>query len=168
MTFGELNVLPDYRAEDELLKCCSSKAWAQWMVRRRPFASPDRLFEAASEIWWRLDPDDWMQAFRAHPQIGKRQSTVRKSTQSQAWSEQEQSGMDRAEAGVTTDLKEANHEYLAKFGYIFIVSASGKSAEEMMEILRSRLSNTPEQEIRVAAEEQNKITRLRLEKLLTP
>ena len=166
MTLAELNVLPDYRAEAELLKCCGSTAWAQWMARRRPFASSDRLLDAASEIWWRLDEADWIQAFRAHPQIGQRQSTAHRSTQVQAWSAQEQSGMDPADAGVTMDLEEANREYLEKFGYIFIVCASGKSAEEMLAILRSRLPNSPEQEIRVAAEEQNKITRLRLEKLL--
>jgi OHCU decarboxylase len=167
MTLSELNVLPGYRAEDELLKCCSSKAWAQWMARRRPFASPDRLLDAAGEIWWRLDPDDWMQAFRAHPQIGQRHPKAHKSTQSQAWSAQEQSGMDHADPDVTMKLQEANQEYLTKFGYIFIVCASGKIAEEMLAILRSRLANSPEQEIRVAAEEQSKITRLRLEKLLT-
>ena len=166
MTLAELNVLPGYRAEAELLKCCSSKAWAQWMVRRRPFASPDRFLDAAGEIWWKLDPEDWMQAFRAHPKIGQRQSTEHKSTQSQAWSAQEQSGMDGADADLTLELKEANNEYLAKFGYIFIVCASGKSAEEMLANLRSRLPNSPEQEIRVAAEEQNKITRLRLERLV--
>lgn len=167
MTLAELNVLPGYRAEDELLKCCSSKAWAQRMARRRPFASADRLLDAAGEIWWRLHPDDWMQAFRGHPQIGQRQPEAHKSTQSQAWSSQEQSGMERAGIGVTLELEEANQEYMAKFGYIFIVCASGKSAEEMLATLRSRLPNSPEQEIRVAAEEQNKITRLRLEKLLT-
>jgi len=75
--------------------------------------------------------------------------------------------MERAGIGVTLELEEANQEYMAKFGYIFIVCASGKSAEEMLAILRSRLPNSPKQEIRVAAEEQNKITRLRLEKLLT-
>jgi OHCU decarboxylase len=167
MTLAELNVLPRYRAEDELLKCCSSTAWAQWMARRRPFASPDRLFDAAGEIWWRLDADDWIQAFRAHPQIGQRQSTMHKSTQSQAWSAQEQSGMEGAGVGVTMELEDANREYLAKFGYIFIVCATGKSAEEMLRILRSRLPNSADDEVRAAAEEQNKITRLRLEKLLT-
>ena len=167
MTLAEMNVLPRYRAEEELLKCCGSAAWAQWMARRRPFASPDRLLDAAGEIWWRLDPDDWIQAFRAHPQIGQRQSKAHKSSQSQAWSAQEQSGIDRAGVGVTMELEEANQEYLAKFGYIFIVCASGKSAEEMLAILRSRLPNSADQEIRVAAGEQSKITRLRLEKLLT-
>jgi OHCU decarboxylase len=167
MTLVELNVLPRYRAEEELLKCCGSAAWARGMARRRPFASFDRMLQAASEIWWRLDPADWMEAFLAHPQIGQRQPTGHTSAQAQAWSALEQSGMSRAGVGVTMNLEEANREYLEKFGYIFIVCASGKSADEMLVILRSRLPNAPEQEIRVAAEEQNKITRLRLERLLT-
>lgn len=167
MTLIELNVSPRNRAEDELLKCCGSAAWARGMSGRRPFASLDRLLKAASEIWWQLNPDDWMQAFRAHPQIGQRQPSAHASAQAQAWSAQEQSGMSRAGVGVTMELEEANQEYLVKFGYIFIVCASGKSADEMLRILRSRLPNSPAQEIRVAAEEQNKIMRLRLEKLLT-
>jgi len=167
MTLVELNVLPRYRAQEELLKCCGSAAWAREVSRRRPFASFAGLLEAADEIWWGLDPVDWMEAFRAHPQIGQRRSATHTSTQAQAWSAHEQSGMSRAGVGVTIDLEEANQEYLAKFGHIFIVCASGKSADEMLALLRSRLPNLPEQEIRVAAEEQNKITRLRLEKLLT-
>jgi OHCU decarboxylase len=167
MTLAELNVLPRYRAEEELLQCCGSAAWARGMSGRRPFAGFERLLETAGEIWWQLDPDDWMEAFRAHPQIGQRQPAAQSSTQTQAWSAQEQSGISRAGVGVTMQLEEANQEYLARFGHIFIVCASGKSAGEMLTILRSRLSNSPEQEIRVAAEEQNKITRLRLKKLLT-
>jgi OHCU decarboxylase len=166
MTLAEFNVLPRYRAEEELLKCCGSAAWARGMARRRPFASFDRLLQAAGEIWWRLDQADWMEAFWAHPQIGQHQSTAHRSAQARAWSAQEQSGMSRAGVGVTMNLEEANREYLEKFGYIFIVCATGKTADEMLAILRSRLPNSPEQEIRVAAEEQNKITRLRLERLV--
>ena len=166
MTLAELNVLPRYRAEEELLKCCGSRAWVQWMARRRPFASFDRLLQAASEIWSRLDPADWMEAFRAHPQIGQRQPAGHTSAQAQAWSAQEQAGMSQAGVGVTMNLEEANREYLEKFGYIFIVCATEKTAEEILAILRSRLPNTPEQESRVAAEEQDKITRLRLKRLV--
>lgn len=159
MTLAEFNALPRYRAEAELRQCCGSTAWARTMTSRRPFASFDRLVRAAGEVWWKLDPSDWMEAFGAHPRIGQRTAHT--------WSAQEQSGMSRAGAGVTTDLEQANQEYLAKFGYIFIVCANGKSAGQMLAILRSRLSNAPEQEIRVAAEEQNQITNLRLGKLLT-
>jgi OHCU decarboxylase len=166
MTLADLNVLPRHQAEEALLKCCGSAAWVKGMSRRRPFASFDVLVQTAGEIWWRLDPADWMEALRAHPQIGQRQSTAHASTK--VWSAQEQSRISRAAIGVMTGLEEANQEYLEKFGYIFIVCATGKSAEEMLSILRSRLMNSAEQEIRVAANEQDKITRLRLEKLLSP
>ena len=167
MTLTELNALPRYRAEGELIKCCGSTAWTRSMAGRRPFVSFERLLKAASEVWWRLDQADWMEAFRAHPQIGARKGGVQASTQFHVWSVHEQSGMDRAGVAVASALEEGNREYLAKFGYIFIVCATGKSADEMLAILQSRLPNPPEEEIRVAATEQNKITCLRLEKLLT-
>jgi len=167
VTLAELNTLPGYRAVDELVNCCGSRAWARILARRRPFVSLERLVQAASEVWLRLDAADWMEAFQAHPQIGQRQPAAHASVQAQAWSAREQSGMSRAGVGATMDLEAANQEYLSKFGYIFIVCASGKRAGEMLAILRSRLSNTPEAEIHVAAEEQDKITRLRLERLIT-
>jgi 2-oxo-4-hydroxy-4-carboxy-5-ureidoimidazoline decarboxylase len=166
MTLTELNGLPRYRAEGELIKCCGSTAWTRTMAGRRPFVSFDRLLKAASEVWWRLDQADWMEAFRAHPQIGERKGAVQTSTQFHVWSAHEQSGMDRAGVAVASALEDGNREYLAKFGYIFIVCASGKSAAEMLTILQSRLPNPPEEEIRVASAEQNKITCLRLEKLI--
>jgi 2-oxo-4-hydroxy-4-carboxy-5-ureidoimidazoline decarboxylase len=166
MTLTELNGMPRYRAEGELIKCCGSTAWTRAMAGRRPFVSFDRLLKAASEVWWRLDQADWMEAFRAHPQIGERKGAVQTSTQFHVWSAHEQSGMDRAGVAVASALEDGNREYLAKFGYIFIVCASGKSAAEMLTILQSRLPNPPEEEIRVAAAEQNKITCLRLEKLI--
>jgi 2-oxo-4-hydroxy-4-carboxy-5-ureidoimidazoline decarboxylase len=166
MTLTELNALPRYRAEGELIKCCGSTAWTRGMAGRRPFVSFERLLKAASEVWWRLDQADWMEAFRAHPQIGARKGGVQASTQFHVWSAHEQSGMDRAGVAVAGALEEGNREYLAKFGYIFIVCATGKSADDMLALLQSRLLNPPEEEIRVAAAEQNKITCLRLEKLL--
>ena len=166
MTLAELNALPNDRAEEEMLKCCGSRAWVRTMVLRRPFASHEGLRKAAAETWRRLDRADWMEAFRAHPQIGQRQTAAHVSGQARAWSAVEQSGMNRASADVATELEEANQTYLDRFGYIFIVCASGKSAEEMLAILRSRLPHPPEREIQVAAEEQNKITLLRLERLL--
>jgi OHCU decarboxylase len=168
MTLTELNAVPRYRAEAELMQCCGSRAWVRAMTGRRPFNSLERLLRAAGEVWWRLDESDWRDAFGAHPQIGERKAAAPVSMQAQAWSAQEQAGMSRAGVGVTMGLEEANREYLAKFGYIFIVCATAKTAEDMLAILRARLLNAPEQEIRVAAEEQDKITRLRLEKLLTP
>ncbi len=154
MTLTELNKLPRYRAEEEFLKCCGSKGWARVMARRRPFANFDRLLQAAGEIWRGLDAADWMEAFQAHPHIGDRKASGAPAG--------EQAGMNRATTAVATAIEEANHEYFEKFGFIFIICASGKSAEEMLVNLRSRLDNPPEEEIRVAAEEQNKITHLRL------
>jgi len=162
MTLHELNSFPRYRAEGELLKCCGSTAWARTMAGRRPFVSFDRLLKAASEVWNRLDRADWMEAFRAHPRIGERKEIVH------VWAAREQSGMERAGVAVTNALEEGNREYLAKFGYIFIVCATGKSANEMLSILQSRLLNSPEEELRIAMAEQNKIAWLRLEKLLAP
>ncbi|MBZ5611929.1 MAG: 2-oxo-4-hydroxy-4-carboxy-5-ureidoimidazoline decarboxylase [Acidobacteriia bacterium] len=161
MTLAELNKLPRYRAEEEFLKCCGSTGWVRAMARRRPFANFERLLQAATEIWRRLDASDWMEAFGAHPRIGDRRPAA-------AWSAEEQSGMNRAATAVATAIEEANQEYFKKFGFIFIICASGKSAEEMLASLRSRMSNPPEEEIRVAAEEQNKITHLRLRKLFIP
>jgi OHCU decarboxylase len=158
MTLAEFNTVPRYRAEAELIQVCGSRAWVRGMAGRRPFGDLDRLLRAASEVWWSLDETDWQEAFSAHPKIG--------ATTTGAWSAQEQSGMRRAGAAVTTELEEANQEYRAKFGYIFIVCASGKSADEMLAILRSRLTNAPDREIRIAADEQAKIIRLSLEKLL--
>jgi OHCU decarboxylase len=163
MTLAELNRLPRYRAEEEFLQCCGSKGWARAMALRRPFASFDRLLQAAAEIWRGLDAADWLEAFQAHPRIGERKAPV--PTASAAWSAQEQSGMSRAQTGVASALEEANQEYAEKFGFIFIICATGKTAEEMLENLRSRLSNSPEHELRVAVEEQNKITLLRLKRL---
>ncbi len=134
--------------------------WARAMARRRPFASFERLLQAASEIWWRLDSSDWMEAFKSHPRIGERKATAK-------WSAQEQSGMNRATTSVATAMEEANHEYFDKFGFIFIICATGKTADEMLANVRSRLSNAPDAEVRVAAEEQNKITHLRLRNLIT-
>ena len=156
MRLEEFNRLPRYRAEEELVKCCGSRAWARAMAQRRPFASSDRLAQAASEIWWELDSTEWLEAFRAHPRIGELKIT--------GSAAQEQAAMNRAPSAVAYALATANNEYFDKFGFIFIICATGKSGEEMLEHLRSRLPNAPEQELRVAAEEQNKITLLRLRK----
>jgi len=156
MTLDELNRLPRYRAEEEFLKCCGSRAWARAMSQRRPFSSLERLVQAAGEIWFSLDAADWTEAFCAHPRIGERKVTGAPAA--------EQSGMIRAPAAVTSAIEEANQEYFEKFGFIFIICAAGKTGEQMLDNLRSRLPNTPDQELRIAADEQNQITVLRLNK----
>jgi OHCU decarboxylase len=160
MTLVEFNRVPRYRAEAELIEVCASRAWVRAIAGRRPFHDLGRLQRAATEIWWSLDETDWREAFDAHPKIGERKVD--------GWAAREQSGMNHAGTAVTAELEQSNRDYLSKFGYIFIVCATGKTADQMLAVLQSRLSNPAEREIRIAAEEQSKITQLRLEKLITP
>jgi OHCU decarboxylase len=155
-----LNALPPAEAEAAFLACCGSRAWARWMTESRPYADTANLLEAADRVWWDLAPEDWLEAFAAHPAIGGKKTDG--DDRFRRWSEQEQAGVGSAEEALLAELAEANRAYAERFGYIFIVCATGKSAEEMLGLLRSRLGNDPETELRVAAEEQRKITHLRL------
>ena len=163
---SRLNYLPHDEAAAELLKCCGSTRWASLVASRRPFGDGEKLKRAADEVWWGLGREDWLEAFRSHPKIGEKKSAARVSEESRRWSENEQAGAAGAADDTLAALASANREYEERFGYIFIVCATGKSAEEMLAVLRSRLGNDPEDELRVAAEEQRRITRLRIEKLL--
>lgn len=161
-----LNALPAEDAELELLTCCGSRAWARRMAAARPFRDTPELFETAAAIWWGLDEADWREAFRSHPRIGERKTEAGQTGREQAWSAGEQAGVTNAADATRDALAEGNRAYEARFGYIYIVCATGKTADEMLALLQSRLGNDPQSEIRVAAEEQRKITRIRLEKLL--
>ncbi len=164
---ARLNSLSAAEAEGELLKCCGSTQWAHALAGRRPFRDVQELMEAAGEVWWNLTERDWLEAFAAHPKIGGRGARARRQhAEAERWSEQEQSGARDASEATLDKLAEANRVYEEKFGYIYIVCATGKTAEEMLALLRARLSNTAADELRIAATEQSKITRLRLEKLL--
>jgi OHCU decarboxylase len=163
---ARLNALPAEAAEAELRACCGSTRWAREMAARRPFRDPAHLLEAADEAWWSLDPADWEEALRAHPRIGERRAAPGQSERAAAWSAREQAGVAGTPDAVAAALAEGNREYERRFGRIYVVCATGRSAEEMLEILRGRLTNDPETELHVAAGEQAKITRLRLEKLL--
>ncbi len=162
-----LNNLSTVEATHELLKCCGSRRWAEELTARRPFASLSELNQAARDVWWSLDRDDWLEAFRSHPKIGERKAQTDVTPQSQSWSEQEQSSVGTTGEGVKDELARLNLEYEKKFGYIFIVCATGKTSEEMLAILDQRLHNEPGDELPIAAAEQAKITELRLAKLLT-
>jgi len=162
----QLNKLPSEDAQAEFLKCCGSKSWARAMTKARPFENANHLLNEADRIWWSLDPADWLEAFRAHPKIGEKKAAAAQSEQARDWSAQEQSGTQNAPAGTMLLLAEGNRKYEQRFGFIFIVCATGKSSEEMLTILNDRLGNERDTEIRTAAEEQRKITGLRLEKLL--
>ena len=161
-----LNTLAPEQARAELTKCCGSRAWVSRMIDARPFTDRDSLLGASDAIWWSLARADWLEAFAAHPRIGSKRDVEKKSGTEKAWSEGEQSGATRAADEVLSALTEANAKYEERFGHIYIVCATGKSAAEMLALARSRLSNDPETELRIAAEEQRKIIHIRLNKLL--
>jgi OHCU decarboxylase len=161
-----LNSLNESEAAIEFLKCCGSQQWAKKMSAGRPFASVSELCVKAVDVWWELSKDDWLEAFRSHPKIGEKKATSQISTQAQTWSGQEQDGIENSTAETLDELAKLNREYEEKFGFIFIVCATGKSSAEMLAILRSRITNDVESELRIAAGEQVKITEIRLRKLL--
>ena len=132
----------------------------------RPFTDSDALFREADSVWRSLREEDWLEAFRAHPKIGEQKAAAVQSEQARRWSAQEQSGVQDAATETKAALALGNQKYEERFGFIFIVCATGKSSADMLAILSERLQNDPGTELRMAAEEQRKITRLRLEKLL--
>jgi OHCU decarboxylase len=168
LTIGlnRFNSLSSGDAEAELLKCCGARNWARRIAAQRPFANTDELLDKADSIWWSLDPANWLEAFRSHPKIGERKAAQPTSAEARTWSEQEQSGTRNAAPETIEALAIGNRDYEQKFGYIFIVCATGKSSEEMLTRLSERLGNDPERELRIAAEEQSRITQLRLKKLI--
>jgi len=162
----KLDAMPEKRARAILLDCCGSRKWVRHMLSRRPFGDAEQLFRAADEVWRGLQREDWLEAFRHHPRIGSKKAERKPSSKANAWSAREQSGVAEASLDTKAALAEANRAYDAKFGYIFIVCATGKTADEMLNMCQQRLTNDAEKELRVAAEEQKKITRLRLEEAL--
>jgi len=158
--------MSESQANKLLSDCCGASRWVSGMLARRPFKSRVVVLSAADEIWRALDPGDWREAFSHHPRIGEHQSAMTQSERSSAWAAVEQSEIERAPDDVRVELAAANREYEQRFGYTYIVFATGKSAGEMLALARERLRNDPDVELRAAAEEQAKITRLRLDKLL--
>lgn len=136
------------------------------MVAERPFAKVDELLDKADSIWWSVEADDWLEAFRSHPQIGEQKAAEIVAEQARDWSEAEQTGARDAAPETKQALASGNRQYEQRFGFIFIVCASGKTANEMLAVLGERLSNDPDKELHIAAEEQRKITQLRLNKLV--
>lgn len=158
MSLDDLNALPDDEAAAAFLRCCGSIRWARLMAAARPFASADAVAAAADSAGASIDRADWLEAFGAHPMIGERTES--------SWAAGEQAGSRSASDDMRSRLAKGNQTYHERFGYIFIVCATGKSADEMLGLLEGRLTNGAETELRVAAGEQRKITRLRLAKLL--
>jgi len=163
---GQLNLLPAGAAETELLKCCGSKEWARRLITEKPFASLDDLIAKADRVWWSLEPRDWLEAFHSHPKIGEKKAVASVPIEARKWSSEEQSGIRNSSSDTIVALAQLNRRYEEKFGYIFIICASGKSSEEMLASLRERMENPAHQELCIAAAEQAKITQLRLRKLI--
>ncbi len=165
MTLKYFNQLGTQEAQAELFKCCGCTAWAETLAESMPFDSISAIKAASDKIWSSCLQSDILEAFSHHPKIGDVKSLTEKFTATKQWASGEQAAVSSAPKEVIENLAKGNKEYEQKFGYIFIVCATGKSAEEMLEMLNKRLLNAPEQEIRIAAKEQNKITHLRIEKL---
>ncbi len=159
MTLDELNAMAPTDAASELWRCCGSTQWAARMAVLRPFRNQAELFQAAESVWWELSSPDWLEAFAHHPKIGERSKD--------AWAIQEQSGAKDASQRIKDELAKWNAEYERRFGFVFLICATGKQAGEMLAQMEKRMNNEPAAELKVAAGEQAKITRLRLARLVT-
>jgi OHCU decarboxylase len=157
------NQLSDEEAAGELLAVCHSRRWAKQVAAGRPYPDVAALQRAADDVWLGLSPEDWREAFEAHPRIGEPPPHA-----SADWSRQEQAGVGGAGQDVRERLARGNADYEARFGHVFLISAAGRDASEILAALTERLGNDPATELRVAATEHRRITRLRIEKLMAP
>ncbi len=153
------NALPAEAASVAILPCCGSRAWANAMSARRPIQNPEQLLTAAAEVWCALPEHDWHEAFRSHPRIGERHAAAA-TARSAAWSAEEQ--RTAATPGSGEQLAAANRLYQQRFGRTFVICATGKTAPQILVSLRQRLHHSPDEELRIAAEEQRRITEVRL------
>jgi 2-oxo-4-hydroxy-4-carboxy-5-ureidoimidazoline decarboxylase len=160
-----LNAASEAEARELLTSCCGSARWVARMLSHRPFGSAAQLHALARQEWFALAPDDWREAFRHHPKIGDRESLRTRFPRTAELSAAEQRGVDAGSDDVLDALAQGNRAYEEKFGYIFIVCATGKSADEMLALLCARLNNEPQEELLIAAGEQAKITELRLRRM---
>lgn len=167
MTLPTLNTLPIDQAARALSRCCGATNWVNQMVNERPFLNKDDLFKKAEMIWYSCREKDWLEAFSHHPKIGDTASLEKKFATTKEWSGEEQKSVTTAGKETIQRLAEGNRVYEKKFGFIFIVCATGKSAKEMLEMLDARIGNSYEDELKIAMAEQHKITLIRLEKLLS-
>lgn len=162
MTIKAFNKLSRAEKEKLLLNCCGSSVWVNKMVKKFPFTGGADLVNAATDTWYnRCSSTDWLEAFAQHPRIGDVKSLAQK------FAAKEQSSVATASKKTITALAEANKAYEARFGFIFIVCATGKPAAEMLRLLEDRLTNTIGEELHIAMGEQMKITILRFQKLIT-
>ncbi len=163
---AEWNGADEAAALEAMIACCGARRWAAGMIALRPTSSIVELSEAADRVWATMEEADWMEAFACHPRIGERKA-AHATAQSATWSRQEQSSVSAAQERVLGELAEGNAEYERRFGFTYIVCATGKSADEMLAILKARLASTRDRELREAAEQQRQILQIRLGKWLT-
>jgi OHCU decarboxylase len=163
---AEWNGASEAAASDTMIACCGARRWAAAMVALRPLTNILALSEAADRVWSTMEEADWMEAFACHPRIGERKA-AHATAQSMAWSRQEQASASDAAERVMAELAEGNTLYEQRFGFTYIVCATGKSAEEMLDILQCRLANERTAELCEAAEQQRQIMQIRLGKWLT-
>ena len=166
MTIDQLNRLSEADAIAAFTQCCACARWVERMEIGRPYEGLSEMLEISDRIWEECDLDDYLEAFQGHPRIGDVESLAKKYANTKGWAGGEQKGVEGAERAVLERLAKGNIDYEEKFGHIFIVCATGKSAAEMLALLETRMPNDPKTEVMIAAEEQNKITRIRLKKLL--
>ena len=167
MTIQQFNHLTTHQAKEELFKCCGSSVWAEKLARKIPFNSTEELKRESDKIWNDCSDEDALEAFKHHPKIGDIKSLEKKFASTKQWASGEQAGVNEASQNILQDLANGNEEYEKKFGYIFIVCATGKTATEMLALLQLRLPNSPDKEMKIAMQEQNKITHIRIDKLFS-
>ena len=165
MNLDDFNNLSEKEISKELFKCCGSSAWVKKMMMYRPFQSKEQLIKLADKAWSECTENDGLEAFTHHPKIGDLEYLKKKFASTAKWSKGEQSSVEEAPMETLKALAQGNADYEKKFGFIFIVCATGKSADEMLDLLEHRLQNERKKEINIAMEEQQKITNLRIEKL---
>jgi len=166
MTIKTLNGLDSSEAAAQFNLCCGATNWIKIMNQSRPFQNKNEVYQQAESIWLSLSSEDWLEAFTHHPKIGNINSLRKKFQNTKSISKNEQSGVNNATESTLKDLAESNQLYEDRFGFIFIVCATGKSSDEMLALIKMRLNNNAKIEMQNAAKEQNKITQLRLKTLL--
>jgi 2-oxo-4-hydroxy-4-carboxy-5-ureidoimidazoline decarboxylase len=163
---ARFNGLPAAAAHDELMACCHSPTWAERMLSGRPYSSARDAVRQSSAIVARMSAADLEVALAGHPRIGEQPAQTAGEGKSAEWSRQEQSGVATADAETATALAESNEEYERRFGHIYLVSAAGRTGQQLLTLLRARLRNSPETEWQVVRTELQKINEIRLREML--
>lgn len=160
-----LNACSDEQARADLGRCCGARGWVQAMLGCRPFTDDDDVIAQAQRAWWSLGREDWLEAFAHHPRIGQVDGRAAEATGTRAWATEEQAGALKAPEQERARFVDANRRYEERFGHVFLICATGRTAAEMYAALEQRMENDPDRELEIAAGEQAKITRLRLLRL---